>query len=61
MTVVERIKMLRESFEMSQDELAKKVGLQSATAVCHYENNKRRIPHNIFVRLSDLFGVTQNY
>lgn len=34
--------MLRESFNMSQDELARRCGLKTATAIFYYENDKRK-------------------
>ena len=61
MTVGEKIKMLRMSADMSQDELAKRCGLHTATAICYYESNKRKVPYHIIAKVSDIFGVTPNY
>lgn len=61
MTVGERIKMLRISLNISQDELAKRCGLKTATAFSYYESGKRKVPYHIIAKVSDIFGVTPNY
>lgn len=61
MTVGERIKMLRISLNMSQDELARRCGLQTSSAISYYESGKRKVPYHIVAKVSDIFGVTPNY
>ena len=61
MTIYERIKYLRESLNMSQQELAEKVGHQSKSAVSKVERGERDIKQNMIVKYANALGVTPVY
>lgn len=59
-TTGDRIKEVRESMRMTQDELADKAGL-SKGFVSDVENNKRGISAENLLRIADALGATLDY
>ena len=57
----DKVKKQRTRRDMTQDALAKKIGVSKRT-VCYYEEGKT-YPQNrdIYVRLADIFGMDINY
>ena len=58
--VGEKIKELRTSKNMTQGELAAKVGV-TTSAISSYEVSARQPSYDILVRMSKLFSVTSDY
>lgn len=48
---------LREAREITQEELAKTLGISRST-LSHYEKNRRKPPLNFIVLLADTFNVS---
>mgnify|MGYP003290722952 CR=1 FL=1 len=61
MTIYERIKHLRESLNMSQQELAEKVGYQGKSAVSKVEKGDRDINQKMIIKYANALGVTPTY
>lgn len=61
MTYYERIKQLRISKGMTQEELAHKVGYSDKTAVNKVEMGLRDIPQSKICAFADALGVTASY
>ena len=61
MTVGQRMKQLRIDHKISQREMCKRLGYTSTSIVSCYESGKRRIPYEVIVKVSEIFGVTPNY
>lgn len=59
-TIGERIKEVRESLRMTQDELAEKTGL-SKGFISDLENNKRGISSENLLRIANALGATLDY
>lgn len=55
----EKIKTLRNERNMTQEELAKKIGI-SRTNIGQYETGVRKVPLNIILQFSEFFGVSVN-
>lgn len=55
-----RLKQLRKSHGITQDELGEILGVQKA-AVCKYETGRVPLPHEAIVKLCDHFRVTADY
>ena len=55
-----RLKELRKSRNMSQEELGSMLGVQKA-AVCKYETGRVPLPSEVLVKLCDYFGVTADH
>lgn len=55
-----RLKLLREEKGLNQADIGKYLNITSQ-AVGLYENEKRDIPTNILIKLSEYFGVTTDY
>lgn len=61
MTMGERIKYLRESNNMTQDELGLLLGVQKS-AIAKYENGKvENIKRSTIKKMADIFGVSACY
>lgn len=58
MDIYQRIKYRREELEMSQDELAKRIGYKDRTAVCKMEAGQRQIKQGMIVALADALHTT---
>ena len=58
--VCEHIRELRNQRGMTQDDLAKRLGV-SKSVVSSYENGVHLPPYDILIRLSALFGVSCDY
>lgn len=56
----ERLRELRLSKKMTQDELAHIMGLKKST-ICTYEKEKRRPKYQVVQKYMELFGVTAEY
>lgn len=55
----ERLKVLRNERNMTQEELAKQIGI-SRTNIGQYETGVRKVPLNIILQFSEFFGVSVN-
>ena len=55
-----RIRNIREDRDLKQDDLAR---LLNCTQACYsnYENGRRDIPSEVWVKLSDFYGVSVDY
>lgn len=61
MTIYERIKYLRESLNMSQQELAQKVGYKDKSAISKVERGDRDINQSMIMKYAEVFGVSPTY
>ena len=61
MSISERIKQLRESKKMSQEELAKLMGYKSRSSIQKIEKGERELTRNGVVKVAQIFGVTPEY
>ncbi len=59
-TLGERIKQLRDSKQLSQDELAKVFNLSQST-IAYYETNKKQPPLQTLQTIADFFHVSTDY
>lgn len=55
-----RIKILREEFKISQEELAKKLDL-SKGIISMYENESRKPSYEVLLKLSEIFNCSIDY
>nr|WP_297173549.1 helix-turn-helix transcriptional regulator [uncultured Agathobaculum sp.] len=55
-----RIKDLREDCDLSQDAVARALGIPRAT-YCSYENGRRNIPNALLCELADFYHTTVDY
>lgn len=55
-----RIKQLREEFNLTQQELADKINGAKST-IAMYENESRKPSMEVLISLSDIFGCTIDY
>ncbi len=60
-TIGERIRFLRESKELSQDELAKDLKVAGGSVVSMYETGKRHLPTDLVLAYSKKFDVTTDW
>lgn len=60
MKVGKRLKQLREELNMTQKELADKLGISRA-AVGLYEQGKRNVDNDTLLKLSEIFNVSADY
>ena len=61
MTIYERIKFLREKLNMSQQELALKVGYQDKSAVSKVERGERDITQTMVTKYAKALNTTPSY
>lgn len=61
MTIGQRIKVRREELNMSQDELAKKLGYKSRSSLNKIELNLRDLPQSKIKAISDALNTTPAY
>lgn len=61
MTIYERIKYLRENLNMSQQELAEKVGYKDKSAISKVERGDRDINQTMIKKYANALGVTPTY
>lgn len=59
-TVGERLRILRERRELTQDEIAELLGT-SQSYYAQYENAKRQIPLDRAARLAEFYNVSMDY
>ncbi|MHC1719116.1 MAG: helix-turn-helix domain-containing protein [Clostridiaceae bacterium] len=57
----DRLFYLRKKNEMTQQELASKLGFESYTPVNLWEAGKRKPSSDVLIQLADLFNVTTDY
>lgn len=57
----EKIKSARESANMSQKDLAEKVGFESATALSLIETGDRKISIEVLQKIAEIFHLNLNY
>jgi transcriptional regulator with XRE-family HTH domain len=55
-----RITLLREKHALTQEELARKLGI-SRSALSHYETNRREPDYETLSKLADMFLVSVDY
>ena len=55
-----RLKQLRNSRGITQDELGRMLGVQKA-AICKYENGRVNMPNSVIMRLVEIFQVSADY
>ena len=60
MNIGDRVKSLREQKNMTQQELATRLGYKSKSSVAHIENG-RDIPRSMVVTLADILDTTPAY
>lgn len=60
MTIGERVRQLREKLEMTQEQLAHRLGYKNKSSVAHIENG-RDIPRSMVVLLADILQTTPSY
>ena len=60
MDIVKIIKKLRKENNMTQEDLANKLGITRG-AVSLYEQDKRKIDYKTINKLADIFGVSSDY
>ena len=56
----ERLKRLRQSMHLSQEQLARLLGVDRST-ISSYERNVRQPPLDTLSRIADVFGVSTDY
>ncbi len=56
----ERIALLRDNKQLTQQELANIVGITRA-ALSHYENNRRKPDYQVIRNIADYFQVSVDY
>ena len=56
----ERLKELRISKNLSQEQLAKETGI-SSTAICYYETGQRVPNAQVIITIAKYFNVTSDY
>lgn len=56
----ERLKRLRQSMHLSQEQLARLLGADRST-ISSYESNVRQPPLDTLSRIADVFGVSTDY
>ena len=61
MTMGERIKYLRESVGMTQDELGEKIGVQKSAIVKYEKGKVENIKRSSIKTMADIFGVSPCY
>ena len=57
---MDRLKQLRNSRGITQDELGRMLGVQKA-AICKYENGRVNMPNSVIMRLVEIFQVSADY
>ncbi len=60
MEYYERIKILRQKNNMSQEDLSKLLGIAQIT-LSQYERNQRKLPIDLLVAYSKIFNVSIDY
>lgn len=60
-TVGERLRLLRESHKLRQEDLAKEFLLSNGSVISLYENDKRQLPAEIAVAYSKKFEVSTDW
>lgn len=60
MSISKRLRKLRKENNMTQEDVAKKLGITRA-AVGLYEQGKRNVDNETLMKLSDIFGVSVDY
>ena len=61
MNIYEKIRHRREQLDMSQEELASKIGYKDRTAVSKMENGQRQIKQSMIVKLAAALDTTPSY
>ena len=61
MTVADRIKLKREELNLSQEELAKKIGNKDKSTISKIEKSGNDITMKNIQRIADALGVTSQY
>lgn len=52
------VRVYRENFELTQQQLAKKVGIQNSSYISDIENNRRPISKTLIKKFAEFFGVS---
>ncbi|WP_144526170.1 helix-turn-helix domain-containing protein [Bacillus pumilus] len=56
----DRIRSLREKHNLTQEQIAKKIGISRGT-YAHYEINKRRPDYETLIKIAEIFDVSTDY
>lgn len=56
----DRIRSLREKNNLTQEQIAKKIGISRGT-YAHYEINKRRPDYETLIKIAEIFDVSTDY
>lgn len=56
----DRLRSLREKHNLTQEQIAKKIGISRGT-YAHYEINKRRPDYETLIKITDIFNVSLDY
>lgn len=56
----DRLRSLREKQNLTQEQIAKKIGISRGT-YAHYEINKRRPDYETLIKITDIFNVSLDY
>lgn len=59
-TMGKRLKELRESMELTQDEIAKMINISRA-GYCHYENDRKEPKIDTLIKLADIYKTSIDY
>lgn len=57
----DRLKMLREEKGMTQEELARRLGLEERSTISHWEKGRQGPSRDLLVKLSQIFEVPVDY
>ena len=55
-TIYEQIKQMRIKNNLTQQELAERLGYKGKSMVCHIEKGEVDLPLSIFLKIADIFG-----
>lgn len=56
----DRLRSLREKHNLTQEQIAKKIGISRGT-YAHYEINKRRPDYETLIKITDIFNVSLDF
>lgn len=60
-TMYDRIKKLRETLKISQDELAQQLGYTSRSSISKIENGRVDLPQSKILKISEILQTTPTY
>lgn len=57
----ERLRSLRQKKQMSQKDLAKRLGFSGQSIIAHYESNNKQPSHQTLSKIADILQVSVDY